>query len=390
MRSSFRLGSLFGISIFANYSWFVIFALVTFSLVADYSGQFPNLSKEAHWAVGVVTSALFFSSVLFHEMAHSLVANGQGVRVRSITLFIFGGVAEIEDEPKGPRTEILIAVVGPLASLGLAVLFGTIWYFTTTAAPIIGGVAGWLARMNAGLGIFNLLPGLPLDGGRILRGIGWSLTGSLTRATQIASGTGRFLGYLIITSGAWMAFGEKQMVDGIWLGLIGWFLVRAAEMTMWQTLFRQAIFGVKAAQVMGNDCVFVSPGISLREFVDSYLMRSVAHCFIVGNPVEPRGLITLSDVRAVPCDEWDLTSVQSVMSGLEKALSVSPDDEVQDVLRLMESKGVAQVPVMREGHLLGVINRESLLGLIRNRLEFGVEGKEAENENPTGNRWLGV
>jgi Zn-dependent protease len=390
MSASFRLGSLFGISILVHYSWFIVFALVTFSLVADFSGQFPTQSDEVHWVMGIVTSALFFGSVLFHEMTHSVVALTQKIRVRSITLFIFGGVAEIEDEPDRPRTEILIAVVGPLASLSLAIFFGVIWFLTANALPVIGGMAGWLAKMNAGLGIFNLLPGMPLDGGRILRGIGWYISGSFTRATRISSMTGRFLGYLIITTGIWMAFGEKRMADGIWLGFIGWFLVNAAEMTMMQAQLHRAIAGVRVSQVMSTDCTFVPPGVSLSEFVMSYLMQSAARCFIVGDQTAPRGIITISDVRAIPRDEWNVTSVQSAMRPMEKVISVSPEIEVQDVLRLMDTKNVAQVPVRSEGRLVGIVGRENLLSLIRNRMELGFQFREEGEDNPTGNRWIGA
>jgi Zn-dependent protease len=368
MRAAFRLGSLFGIAIFVHYSWFVIFALVTFSLIAHFAGQFPDLPSQAHWVMGLVASGLFFSSVLIHEMAHSLVATRRGCRVKAITLFVFGGVAEIEKEPERPETEILVAAVGPLASFLLGLFYGSIWLLSHDSMPAIGSVAGWLGAVNIGLGVFNLLPGLPLDGGRLLRGISWLLSGNQERATRIAAASGTVIGYLIILFGALLAFGQKNWVNGLWLLFIGWFLVNAAEMSMTQMRFQRAMAGVKAAEIMTTDCSFVPAGESLADFVEHFLMRRSANCFIVGDQSSPKGIITIADVRAVPHDEWCRTSVQAAMRPLERLFFVSPDSDVEDVLRLMDTKDVAQVPVMRNGQLLGMIGRDDLLSLIRNRL----------------------
>jgi Zn-dependent protease len=370
MRAAFRLGSLFGIALFVHYSWFVIFALVSFSLIAQFAGQFPDLPSQAHWVMGLVASGLFFSSVLIHEMAHSLVAASRGCKVRAITLFVFGGVAEIEKEPRRPETEMLIAAVGPLASFLLGLFFGAIWLLSRDSAPAVGGVAGWLGAVNIGLGAFNLLPGLPLDGGRLLRGVSWLLSGDQERATRIAAGSGAMIGYSIILFGVWLIFGQKNWANGLWLLFIGWFLVNAAEMSMTQMRFQRAIAGVKAAEVMSTDCSFVPAGESLADFVEHFLMRRSANCFVVGDQLSPKGIITIADVRATPRDEWSVTSVQAAMRPVEKLHFVSPDSEVEDALRLMDTKDVAQVPVMRNGELLGMIGRDDLLRLIRNRLEL--------------------
>jgi Zn-dependent protease len=320
--------------------------------------------------MGVVASGLFFASVLIHEMAHSLVAASRGCKVRAITLFVFGGAAEIEKEPARPQTEMLIAAVGPLASFLLGLFFGAIWLLGHDSMPAVGSVAGWLAAVNIGLGAFNLLPGLPLDGGRLLRGVSWLMSGNQERATRIASASGAMIGYLIIFSGAWLAFGQKNWANGLWLLFIGWFLVNAAETSMAQMRVHRAVAGVKAADVMTTDCSFVPPGESLADFVEHYLMRRSANCFIVGDHLWPKGIITIADVRATPRDEWNSTSVQAAMLPLEKLHFVAPDSEVEDVLRLMDTKDVAQVPVMRNGQLLGMIGRDDLIRLIRNRMEL--------------------
>jgi len=370
MKSSFRLGSLFGISIFVHFTWLVIFTLVTLSLVDHFGEVFPGLPIATQWLVGLTASFLFFGSVLFHEMAHSLLAIRYGHSVRAITLFIFGGVSQIEDEAKQPSTEVWVALIGPFSSFLLAAAFGLVWFLSGGWMPVVSGVAGYLAAINLALGIFNLLPGFPLDGGRVLRGIAWHLTGSLERATRIAGNAGRGLGYLMILAGVWLAFGLNQVVSGVWLGFIGWFLVSTALASVRQIEVQRALAGVRAIQVMTVDSPHVPAGTSLTEFVEHFLLRSGRRCFIVGDGVTPRGVITLAEVRAVPRDEWENTSVQAAMRPLNTLHPVSPSTEVEEVLRVMQSNDLAQVPVMQDGQLLGVIGRDRLLRLIRNQIEL--------------------
>lgn len=370
MRSALRIGSVFGIAILVHFSWLLIFALVTFSLVTYFAEQFPQLSPARQIGIGVITSLLFFGSVLFHELAHSLLALRNGHTVRSITLFVFGGVSEIEQEAKRPATEIWIALIGPLSSYFLAVVFGLIWYVSQTLLPVVSSMAGWLALINVGLGTFNLLPGLPLDGGRVLRGIAWKITGNQERATRLAAGAGRLLGYVFILQGLFLIFFSKNLLNGVWLMFIGWFLNNAAEASILQMETQRAITGVQAGQVMTTDCPFVPPGTSLLEFVEGYLFQSGRRCFIVGSPEQPRGIITLADVRTVPRTEWPNTSVQAVTQPLDRLHAVAPNASVEDVLRLMDQHNVAQIAVMQNEHVLGLIGREQVLHLIRNRLDL--------------------
>jgi Zn-dependent protease/predicted transcriptional regulator len=333
-----------------------------------FASSFPGLPQSAHLLIGLVASLLFFGSVLFHEMAHSLMAIRSGKPVRSITLFIFGGVSEIGKEADCPGEEIRIALIGPVSSYFLAVVFGGVWLLSRGRAPVIGEVSQWLATVNLILGTFNLLPGIPLDGGRVLRGIAWSVTGDKDRATRLAVGAGRTIGYLMILGGVFMAFRLNQLFNGVWLGFLGWFLVHAADMEWQRTVIGRAVAGVKAYEVMSRYSPSVPGDTNLAEFVEHYLLHSGRRCYVVGPIDAPRGIITLNDVLAVPRDEWGQTSVQAAMRRVDQLHSVSPDTELEDALRMMDEKNVAQVPVMLDGRLLGIIGRDHLIRLILNRM----------------------
>jgi Zn-dependent protease len=370
MRNSFRLGSLFGVSIFVHFTWLIIFTLVTLSLVSEFAGRFPDLPGVAQTGIGIIASLLFFASVLFHEMAHSLLAMRHSQPMRAITLFVFGGVSEIEKEARQPATEIQVALIGPISSYFLAFAFGVIWYLSRESAPVIGAVAGWLSSVNIALGTFNLLPGLPLDGGRVLRGVIWRVTGDHTRATRIAGRVGSGFGYLIAFLGIWFVFHGKDLGNGIWLVLIGLFLANAAEASTFQVEMQRAVAGVRADQVMRTYPCFVPAGMSLAEFVERYWLSAGGLCFVVGEPEMPRGIITLWDVRAVPRDRWDGTSVQAAMQPWNKVTLVEPEVGLEDVVRLFDSHRISQVAVTRDGKLLGVIEREQLLRSIRDRIKL--------------------
>jgi Zn-dependent protease/CBS domain-containing protein len=368
--NTFRIGSIFGVRIAVHFTWFLIFGLITFSMTGTFAASFPGLSRAAHLLIGVAASILFFGSVLFHEMAHSLMAIRSGKPVRSITLFIFGGVSEIGKEADRPGEEIKIALVGPLSSYFLAAVFGSVWLLSrgraTGIAPVMAEVSQWLAAINLVLGTFNLLPGIPLDGGRVLRGVAWRVTGDKDRATRLAAGAGRSIGYLMILGGVFIAFQLNQVFNGVWLGFIGWFLVNAAETEWRRTAVGRAIAGVRASEVMSHDCPSVPGDTSIADFVEHYLIRSGRRCYVVGESEAPRGIVTLDNALSVPRDEWSRTSVQAVMRRPEEIYYVSPDTEIEDAMRLMDEKNIAQVPVMLDGRLLGIIGRDHLIRLILN------------------------
>ncbi|MBO0720887.1 MAG: site-2 protease family protein [Blastocatellia bacterium] len=370
MRNSFRLGSLFGVTINVHFSWLFIFTLVTLSLVDEFAGRFPQLPGGLQVGVGVVASLFFFASVLFHEMAHSLLAIHNRQPVRAITLFVFGGVSQIEKEAKQPGTEIQVALIGPISSFFLAAAFGMVWFLSRVSVPVIGSVAAWLATINLALGIFNLLPGLPLDGGRVLRGVIWSATGDRTRATRISGFVGIGLGYLIILIGIWFIFYGKNVGNGIWFILIGLFLANAARASMYQVEIERAVDGVRADQVMRSDLGYIPAGMSIAEFVGNSWLSTGGRCYLVGEPPVPRGIITHSDARAVPHGQWANTSVQAAMKPLAKVHSVEPDASLEEVIRLFDTQRISVVAVTSEGKLLGIIEREQLLRSIRNRMDL--------------------
>jgi Zn-dependent protease/predicted transcriptional regulator len=365
--NTLRVGSLFGIPIVVHFTWFVIFALIWFSMTGTFSARFPGLPAAAHLLIGIVASLLFFGSVLFHEMAHSLLALQSGKPVHSITLFIFGGVSEIGKEADRPWEEIKIAVIGPVSSYFLAGLFGGLSLLSRGHAPVIAAVSGWLQNVNLILGTFNLLPGIPLDGGRVLRGIVWAVTGNKDRATKIAVGAGKSIGFLMMLGGAFIAFQVNDLFSGIWLGVLGWFLVNAAGMEERRLTVQRAIAGITASEVMSMDCPFAPAEASLADFVEQSMIRSGRQCYVVGSGEMPRGIITLTDVLAVPRNQWSNTSVQAAMRRPDRLHSVSPGAKLEDVMRLMDEKRIAQVPVMLDGRVIGMIDRDQLIRLVLNR-----------------------
>jgi Zn-dependent protease len=296
---SVKLTTFRGIEVGVHYSWFIIFVLITFSLTARFASEHPDWTLAEHYMVGIATSLLFFVSILLHELAHSFVALAKGIPVRSITLFVFGGVAQIGREPDRPMTEFQIAIAGPLASALLAVGFGAVEYLAGDQFERLSALVGWLSSINLMLAAFNLVPGFPLDGGRIFRAVLWHMTGSLTKATRIAAGTGQGIGYAIIFLGIWTGF-TGNWFSGLWLAFIGWFLMNAAQENVVQVSIRSALSGLRVEDVMSRDCPAVSGRISLAELVWDHVLRTGQRCFTVTDGTRLDGLVTLHQIKAVP------------------------------------------------------------------------------------------
>jgi Zn-dependent protease len=366
--SGMRIGRILGIPIYLHPSWFIIFALITFSLATQFASQHPHWTKAQHWSVGILTSLLFFGSVVFHELAHSVVAQHYRIPVVSITLFVFGGLARIGREPESARQEFNIAVAGPFSSYLLAVGF---WLLTRVfpSGEMLGALAIWLAQINLALATFNLVPGFPLDGGRILRALVWGVTGDYTRATRFASRGGQLLAYLMIVFGVWQSL-TGSFVSGLWLAFIGWFLLTAAQESYAQVAIRAALQGLRAGDIMSQELPTISRAISLEDYGHE-ILRTGRRCHLVVADGELQGLMTVHALNSVPREDWATTSVQAAMLPREKIHWAARDEPVLGLLERMQSEDVNQIPVVENGHVVGIVTRESILRVIQTRVELG-------------------
>jgi Zn-dependent protease/CBS domain-containing protein len=372
LRSSIQIARIGGIAINIHVSWILIFILVTWTLAGSYFPlNYPNWSLTLYWTVGLTTSILFFVSVLLHELAHSFVARARGLPVHDITLFIFGGVAQIGEEPQTPGTEFVMALVGPLSSIVLGALFGAVWLLASPINEPLAALGAYLAWINVILGFFNMIPGFPLDGGRVLRSILWQATGSLQRATRWASLVGQAVAYLFILAGIWMIF-TGDWVGGLWIAFIGWFLDNAASSSYRQLTVRNLLAGHKVREVMSRECPEVNAGLTLDRLVSEHMLPTGTRCFPVVEGGLLRGLLTLHNIRGVPQERWSMTTVEQVMTPLGELKKVGPDVELWTAMQDMATDGVNQVPVMDNGQLLGMLGRDNIVSFIRIKGELGI------------------
>jgi Zn-dependent protease/predicted transcriptional regulator len=366
--SSIRIGRIFGISIYLHPSWFVIFALITLSLRTQFTAQHPSWSPAQHWMLGVITSLLFFGSVMFHELSHSLVAKHYKIPVASITLFVFGGLARIGREPSSARQEFNIAIAGPIASFFLSAVFYFVGrYFGNL--EMVGATSRWLAEINFMLAAFNLAPGFPLDGGRVLRSIAWRITGDFSKAARIASQTGQVFAYVMIFAGIWIAL-QGNWFGGLWWVFIGWFLLSAAQESYAQVAIRNMLAGVNASDIMTQDVPTMPRDFSLENYVHEVL-RTGRRCHIVTGNGAAVGLVTFHAAQGIPRDEWPNTSIQAAMRPMDKIKWASPSEPVLSVLERMQAEDINQMPVLEDGRVVGMIARDSILRALQARLQVG-------------------
>ncbi|MCK4725814.1 MAG: site-2 protease family protein [Anaerolineales bacterium] len=371
MVASFKLGKILGIPIGVHSSWFILFALLTFSLSTGYfPSEYPDLSLTMNIILGLVTSLLFFGSVLAHELGHSIFALRNNIPVKSITLFIFGGVAQIEREPKSPGAEFRIAIAGPITSLTLAAIFGGLWMLDQNL-NLLAAPSRYLMRINFLLAVFNMIPGFPLDGGRVLRAFVWQVTGNLRRANRVAVLSGQIVAYGFIAYGVYWIF-TGRVFDGLWLIFIGWFLQNAATSTRSQTQIQDSLQGVKVSQVMTCDCDQVTNLQPINQLVEESVLTRGKRCFFVTSEGQLQGMLTLRDIAKIPEQKWRFTTTEQAMVPLSRLEWVEPDDELLKALRIMDSKNVAQLPVLSKGELVGMLSREQIVSYIRARAELGV------------------
>lgn len=371
MRYAWRVARIFGIDIRIDSSWIVIFALFSWFLAGIYfPGRYPDWPPTLYWGLGFLTSLFVFVSVLIHELAHSLVAIQQGEKVHNITLFILGGVAQISQEPEEPLKEFAMSVVGPLASFGLGAIFFLISLLIHPLSVPLAAAAGYLFFINIALGIFNLLPGFPMDGGRVLRSIIWKLTGNLKKATRIASLTGQGFAFMLIFFGILRLL--RADLGGLWLILIGWFLHNAAARGYQQVVIQSALEGLKARDLMNKEFETVQAGLSVQDLVDDHILKRKERVFLVTEGDGLEGIVCLEDVKRTPREKWAESAVRDIMTPKDKLQSVGLDADGKDILSSLTSKDVHQIPVMDRGRVAGIICRSDVLKVLQLRSELGV------------------
>jgi len=371
---SFRVGRLAGFQIAIHYSWLLIFGLILLILSTGYMPlNYPGLSTIAYWIIGLIATVLLFASVLFHELCHSIVARRYGLPITRITLFFFGGVSEMAEEPQDPRVELKMAVAGPASSILLAVAFGLAAFVgsytrmpSEVVAPLEYGF--WINTFLAG---FNLLPGFPMDGGRVLRSAIWIWKKDIVKATRTATTIGVGLAYLMIGGGFLLSL-MGLWANGLWLIFIGLFIKSGAESSLRHTVINKALLGIAIGDIMTTDVKTVQPDITVEGFITEYLLKFRHEVYPVMTEGQILGLVSIQDAKQIPKDQWSTTLVKSIMRLPERIVMVRPDQEAVEALLKMSKYDVGQVLVVSEGRLLGIVTHSDVLQIVKARTELSL------------------
>lgn len=389
--NGFRLGKVFNINIQIDWSWLLIFGLVSWSLAASFRQIHADWTPVMQWGMALLAAGLFFLSVLAHELAHSLVARAQGVPVRNITLFMFGGVSNIQKEPASPMNEFLVAIVGPLTSFILGGIFlllgsGGLALSNATATNMNNLLAQigpantiflWLGSVNILVGAFNLIPGFPLDGGRVVRSILWGITRDLKKATRWASWLGQAVAWLLILAGMSMLFGAQipvlgsGFINGLWLIFIGWFLQNAAVQSYRRVVIQDMLEDIPVKRLMNPTVPTAPANITVENFVENYLMQSDNRAFIIYEEDKMVGLMTIEDVRKLSAEERRTTLVRDVMTPSEKMIVVAPEEDVTAAFDRLQTKDIRQLPVVTGNKIVGLLRRNDILNWLQIQSELG-------------------
>ncbi len=370
-RHTIPLGRILGIPIGLDYSWFLIFVLITWTMaVGYYPAEFKNWPVVQYWIVGAITAIMLFVSVLLHELGHSVVAMHYKIPVRSITLFIFGGISLIGTEPASATAGFWIAIAGPVVSFALAALFSLTQPFFAGFASLLA-LFKYLIYINVALGLFNLIPGFPLDGGGVLRAIVWGVTHNMRKATLIAANVGRFIAYLFIFFGVWQMFGGN-FINGLWIAFIGWFLESAAKGQVQQLALQNVLAGHKVSQAMNRQYTAIPADTTLQRLVDDHILGSGRRSFVVKRGEAAIGLLTLHHFKEIPRSDWPTMTATQAMVPLEQTKRLQPDEELWAALQEMDRDGVNQLPVMVNGQIQGMLSREDVISYLRTLRELGV------------------
>lgn len=366
MKGSFRIGKIMGIDIEVNASWFIIFALVTYTLADGYfPSYYPAFDATTRWVSSSVIALLFFASVLLHELSHSVVSIKLGMPVKKITLFIFGGIAQIEQEPDDPIKELKMAIAGPGMSLFLSGLFfvlSKLLGVMNSAQPAVVSLE-YLSNINLTLAIFNLVPAFPLDGGRVLRAIIWRFSRNLQRATRITSAMGSIFGYLLIALGILLVL-NNYIVNGVWLVFIGWFINQMSKES-YQSMMLSDIFDkIKVREFMTDKVVTVERSISVQQLIEEYFYKYKFAMFPVTQDGRITGIVSTASVKMLEPAARAQTSVVSIATPLSDKLVVSPEEPVSKAMAKLSSNGVGRVLVMEQDNLLGIVSNSDVLNYL--------------------------
>ena len=376
MQPHLRLGRIAGIEIGIHYSWIFIAVFITLSLGAHFAEVNPQWTIGVIWSAAIITGLLFFVSIVVHELGHALVASARGLPVRSITLFALGGVASIEKDAADARTEFWMGIAGPLTSVGIgAICTGLAWVLgwgmnVTPADPPMA-VLVWLGYINIMLAAFNMIPGFPLDGGRVLRAAVWGVTGNADRATRIAARIGEGVALLFIMFGVWQFFSGAG-IGGLWIALIGWFLLDAAGAAYLHVDTLATLKGLRVRDIMADDCLRIPARTPLQIFADDYVLRTGQRCFAVEKDGQIEGLITAADLKQIDRDRWTQVTVGAVMRPLNRLHTVTPDTTVVDALQAMGREDLNQLPVVSNGRMEGMLSRSRIVQVLQARAELSM------------------
>ena len=377
----FRIGKIFGINIHIDWSWLLIFGLVSWSLASTFGQLHTEWTGLMQWGIALSAALLFFMSVLAHELAHSLVARSRGVPVRNITLFMFGGVSNIQRDPSSPVDELLVTIVGPLPSFLLGAIFlilGTgsfalanmnLMNASTMVSQLgpFGTILLWLGSVNILVGLFNLIPGFPLDGGRIVRSILWGITDNLQKATRWASWMGQAVAWALIFAGMAMLFGARipflgsGFINGIWIIFIGWFLQSAAVQSYRKLVIQDILEDTPVKRMMYTDVPVVNANLSVQTLIDNYIMQTDNRAFIVFDGERMVGLVTIDDIRDISPKSRSQIMVKDVMTPSQKMIVIAPGEEASEAFQRLQSEDIRQLPVINGNRIVGLLRRKDII-----------------------------
>jgi Zn-dependent protease/predicted transcriptional regulator len=385
MEASIRLGHIRGIPIGLHYSWFIVFGLLTYflSMPEGFLQQFfPGWETTTYWIVAAASSLLLFTSVLLHELGHAFTAQRKGIPVKSITLFIFGGVASIAEDSETARDEFAIAIMGPVVSVAIALFSFVMWLLFGPFQEQFAAIFLYLTIVNTVLVLFNMIPGFPLDGGRVFRAALWAWTGSVEKATRYASMTGVMIGYAFIILGIFMVF--WVLFTGIWLILIGWFLQNAADQAYKQMQVRRTFEGVRVRQLMEPNPVTISAYATIEELVDRYMLGRNLRGLPVVDEMILTGIITLNDIKETPREEWAHYRVLDRMTPRERLITAEPDTDLDTVLHMMSEHDFHQIPVLENGAVVGLLTRGQIIRFLQLRQSLPDVPTRAQSTEQSG------